>query len=126
MKIRNLGNGIEILNLPKSGRQRIPLATIERHKDHVTLTKEAITFTTIHGDVKFPIVQEPGRYCLTCGIRLPDHGGNGTMLESQRAKECLEHVASHGKDVVDSDEWPHGYSNRPLTFDCTIEDLRHG
>ena len=117
--------GIRITNLPNSGIQRIPMAALERHKDHVTIDKKAITFSTVDGEIRFNITREPGRFCLTCGERLPDHGGNGTLVEAQRASQCLEHVKKHGAKAEKTDEWPHGYLNRPQTYECTVEDLRH-
>jgi hypothetical protein len=120
------GKGIRISNLPKSGIQRLPINALERHKDHVTVTADEIVFSTVDGDVAFLIVREPGRFCLTCGERLPDHGGNGTLVEAQRAAQCREHVKGHGKTAEKPDDWPHGYVNRPNTFECTIEDRRHG
>lgn len=118
--------GIRIVNLPKNGYQNLHINTLERHKDYVTVDANKITFITVDGDVVFNIVKQPGRFCLTCGDKLPDFGGNGTMIEAQRASECREHVASHGKKAETSDKWPHGYSNRPNTFECSIEDQRHG
>ncbi len=118
--------GIKILSLPKSGLQRIPVPALDKHAGYITLDPDKITYHTVDGDVVFNIIHGPGRYCLTCDEKLPDHGGNGTMLEAQRAAECLAHVAGHGKKAETSDAWPKGYSHRPNTFDCTIEDKRNG
>ena len=118
--------GIRIANLPKNGLQNIHINALERHKDHVAIGADKITFTTVDGDVVLNIIHQPGRFCLTCDERLPDFGGNGTLLEAQRAAACRDHVTEHGKTAEKSDTWPHGYSNRPNTFECSIEDQRRG
>lgn len=124
-----LGNrkavGIKILSIPESGSTMLlPADAVERHKDFVELNDEGFLYHTVDGDVLLRIVREPGRYCLTCGERLPDHGGNGTMTEARRAKQCLDHVDSHGGKAEQSDDWPHGYISRPRTFECVVEDMR--
>jgi len=119
--------GIRIEDLPKgSTRQRIPVQALEQHQQtgHVTIEADRFVYHTVDGDVVFHIRQEPGRYCLTCGERLPDFGGNGRALEARRAQQCIDHVAAHGDKAVKSPDWPHGYENRPSTFTCEVEDLR--
>lgn len=116
--------GIRITNLPKSGLQRLPAAAIERHKDYVSMEDGKIVFHTLDGDVDFLIVHEPGRFCLTCDERLPDFGGNGTMLEASRAQQCRDHVKSHGTEAEKSAKWKDGYQSYPNTFECTVEDKR--
>ena len=118
--------GLRLTNLPKSGTQLITTDTLDRHKDYVEIEAGKIIYHTIDGEVVFHVIREPGRYCITCGQRLPDHGGNGTALEASRAAECRAHVESHGKDAITHENWPHGYVSRPRTFECTIEDKRHG
>ena len=118
--------GIRIDNLPKNGLQNLHINALERHKNFVTVEADKITFRTVDGNVVMNIIHQPGRFCLTCDERLPDFGGNGTLVEAQRASVCLAHVEAHGKSAEKSEKWPHGYSNRPNSFECSIEDQRNG
>ena len=113
--------GLRVENLPKSGLQRIPAHILEQHSDYVSKTPEHIVFHTVDGDVAFRIIHPPGRYCLTCGLKLPNHAGNGTEAEAKAAQECRDHVATHGDEAETSEAWPQGYCSYPRTYQCQVE-----
>jgi hypothetical protein len=119
---RKRPTGLQLLNLPASGKQNIHQQTLAEWRDYVTVTPAAIIVHTVDGDVQFDIDQPPGRYCLTCGERLPDMGSS-TNEESLNAQKCLAHVAEH-KKAATSDRWPHGYSHRPKSYTCTIRPTK--
>ena len=113
---------IRVEELPE--KQRLNAATLEKFADHFTIEEDKFTLSTVDGKIIFHIKHHPGRYCITCGTRLPDFGGNGRKIETMRAKQCRDHVATHGKEAMKSEKWPHGYVNRPNTYTCTVEDKR--
>lgn len=115
---------IRIQKLPKGGKQRISTRVLEEFKDNIEIQEDGFLFKTETGDVFFKIIHEPGRYCITCGERLPDFGGNGTAIEAVRSAQCRAHVATHGKKAKAHPRWPHGYVNRPNTYTCSVEDRR--
>lgn len=115
--------GVRISSLPKQGVQRIHVDLLKgglagKH----TRSDTHIVVHTKEGDVSFRIDQAPGRYCLTCGERLPDFAGNGTKAEAAAAKECIKHVKDHGSAAETSEKWPHGYQSHPYSYLCTIEE----
>lgn len=120
-----LARGIRISNLPKNGIQKIPESELAKHRGFFQITDDAIIYDTVDGPVRFEIEHEPGRYCLTCGEQLPDHGGNGTELEARRAQKCRDHVAEHGADAETSAAWPHGYRHS-RSYTCRVVDQRGG
>jgi len=122
---KRLDGGIRLSALPANGMKRIPAKMLKPGgalANNHTRTNTHIIAHTNDGDVSFKILREPGRYCLTCGDRLPSFAGNGTAEEAKAAKECLAHVKEHGNKAETSKAWPHGYENYPTSFLCEIEE----
>ncbi len=114
----------KITNLPKSGEQSIPadMSKLGLAKNNYTKTATHITFHTSDGDVSFRIHQPPGRYCVTCGEKLPDFAGNGTAQEAFAVRRCLDHIKKHGDEALVTDKWPNGYASHPFSYRCIIEE----
>ena len=116
--------GIQVVNLPKVGKQKLVPAWVDRFKQFITQDAEKIVLHTVDGDVIFNIDHAcinnaPTRYCLTCNEVLPDQRAD-PFAEQSRA-----HVAAHGDSAEKSDRWPPGYMV-VNSFECTVEDRRHG
>lgn len=115
--------GIKFISLPKGGVQRITQKSLEGvYKPHTTVSDKAIVFHSKDGDVVFDIIYPPGRFCLTCGDRLPDIGMVGSKEEAALAKKCIAHVETHGAKAEKSQRWPHGYRSSPGNYDCSIRE----
>jgi hypothetical protein len=113
--------GIRFANLPKGGMQNISVNTLRELANHVSVSDEEIVFKTEEGSVAFDVVYPPGRYCLTCGERLPDAGSTAEH-EAENAKACREHCEAHGKKMVTEQKWPHGYRHQPRAYTCAAKD----
>ena len=110
-------------NLPRGGLQRIHVDSLKAGgalAKHHTQTPTHITVHSKEGDVIFKILEQPGRYCLTCGDKLSPFAGNGTEAEAAAAQKCLAHVKSHGKTAETSEKYPHGYNNHSFSYHCEI------
>lgn len=115
--------GIRFESLPKSGLQTIGQKTLTGDlKAHITANDKAIVFHSSDGDVVFDIIYPPGRFCLTCGEKLPDAGMVGSKEEAALAADCIAHVKTHGGKAEKSDRWPHGYRSSPGNYDCSIRE----
>lgn len=115
------GGGLLFTSLPKSGVQNIKVHTLNELANHVSISDSEISFKTEAGTVTFDIIYPPGRFCLTCGEKLPDAGSTAES-EAENAKACREHCESHGEDMVKSRRWPHGYRHQPKSYTCTAQD----
>lgn len=114
---------ISFSSLPKSGFQRIAVKMLDGAlKPHTTISDKEIVIHSKDGDVVFDIIYPPGRFCLTCGERLPDIGMVGSKEEASLAKECRDHVKTHGTKAETSKKWPHGYRSSPGAYDCSIRE----
>ena len=114
---------IRFSSLPKSGFQRIAKKMLDGVlKPHTTINDKAIVIHSKDGDVVFDIIYPPGRFCLTCGEKLPNIGEVGSEEEAERAKECRDHVKTHGTKAETSKKWSHGYRSSPGAYDCSIRE----
>ena len=115
------GGGIRFASLPRSGQAKISVNTLNELANHVTVTDTEITFITEAGPVVFDIVTPPGRWCLTCGEKLPDVGSTAAA-EAENAQACRDHVATHGNKAEKSVRWPDGYSHHAKHYVCKAQD----
>jgi hypothetical protein len=101
--------------------QSISASTLQELANFVSISESAISFETEEGTVSFDIVYPPGRFCLTCGEKLPN-AGQSAEAEAENAAKCREHCESHGDAMVVEPKWPNGYRHSPKTYLCKIQD----
>jgi hypothetical protein len=118
---KTVNGGLRFANLPRCGIQSIRAGSLKNFEPHVTITDTEVVFDTEDGPVEFDVVYPPGRFCLTCGERLPDQGSTAAF-EAENAAACREHVATHGSKAEVSDKWPHGYRHMPHGYALKARD----
>jgi len=82
----------------------------------LTIKDDTITLHVAPEDLRYKVLREPGRYCLHCGVKLPD---------DEKGALARIHIAAEHPDATSPDPAnPAGYV-KLNHYECVLDDAQH-